>query len=261
MEGAVAAGVRDRERAALDVVGHQLLVPRLGRDLGDPLRDPEQVHGLGVADDRHDQALALGELDGDAEVDEVAGDDRVAAHLAVDIRIVAQRLHRRLRDEGEVGRVDAVGGLVVLLQLLAGSDDLRHVDLDRARDVRRRVERAAHVLGDPAAHGRDRLELLPGQRLRGRGLRGGCRRLRRGLRGRLRRRHLDLCLGRLRLRRLRLRCGGPAALLDEAEDVLLRHPAAAAGALDLAGIDPVLGGDAGDDGRDELAVPRRLLHG
>src|SRR5439155_24617866 len=35
VEGAVAAGVRDRERAALDVVRHELLVPRLPRDLGD----------------------------------------------------------------------------------------------------------------------------------------------------------------------------------------------------------------------------------
>ena len=79
-------------------------------------------------------------------------DDLVAADLAVHVRAVAERLDRRARDEGEVGRVDAVRRLVLLLQLLADRDDLRHVDLDRARDVRRRVERAAHVLGDPAPH-------------------------------------------------------------------------------------------------------------
>ena len=39
--------------------------------------------------------------------------------------------------------------------------------------------------------------------------------------------------------------------LDEGEDVLLRHAAAAAGAGDLARVDAVLGGDARDDRRDE----------
>ena len=41
---------------------------------------------------------------------------------------------------------------------VADRDDLRHVDLDRARHVRGRVERAAHVLGDAAAHRVHRLE-------------------------------------------------------------------------------------------------------
>ena len=68
------------------------------------------------------------------------------------------------RDEREVRRVDAVRSLVLLLQLLARGDDPRHVDLDRARDVRGGVERAAHVLGDAAAHRGHRLELLAGLR-------------------------------------------------------------------------------------------------
>src|SRR5215213_5735324 len=82
VEGAVAAGIRDREGAALDVVRHQLLLARTLRDLGDPARDPEQVEALRVLEHRHDQALAVRELDGEAEVDVVAGDDLVAADLA-----------------------------------------------------------------------------------------------------------------------------------------------------------------------------------
>ena len=69
VERAVAAGVRDRERAALDVVGQQLLVARALREVGDAARDPEQVEALGVLQHRDDQALAVGELDRVAEVD------------------------------------------------------------------------------------------------------------------------------------------------------------------------------------------------
>jgi hypothetical protein len=42
--------------------------------------------------------------------------------------------------------------------------------------------------------------------------------------------------------------GGLAAGLDEAEDVLLGHPSAAAGARHLGDVDAVLGRDPRDDG-------------
>ena len=52
--------------------------------------------------------------------------------------------------------------------------------------------------------------------------------------------------------------GALGARLDVGEDVLLRHPAAGAGARDRARVDAVLGRDPGDDRRDErAAVPRR----
>ena len=54
-------------------------------------------------------------------------------------------------------------------------------------------------------------------------------------------------------RSLRRRAG-----LDEAEDVLLRHAAAAAGALDLARVDAVLGRDLRDHRRDERLAVRGL---
>ena len=57
------------------------------------------------------------------------------------------------------------------------------------------------------------------------------------------------------------RCRRRGAGLDEIEDVLLRHAAAAAGALHLAGVDAVLGGDPRHHRGDErLAVLGRLLH-
>jgi len=250
VECAVPARVRDGERAALHVVRQELLVARPCSDVGDRARQPEQVEPLRVADHRNDEPLALGELDGDAEVDEVARDDGVAAHLAVHVGIVLQRVDRGARDEREIRRVDAVGGLVLLLQRLACGDDLRQVDLDRARDVRGGVERSAHVLGDPSPHRGHRLDRLA--RLR-RG--SGCRR-------RLRR----LCSGssgssgsRRSGRRSRRSCGSRARpLFDERKDVLLRDAAATARARDLVRVDAVLGRDARDHRRDEFPVARRL---
>src|ERR687888_554765 len=102
-----------RERAALDVVREQLLVPRPLGDVGDRSRQAEQVQPLRVLHHRDDQALAVGELDGEAEVDVVARDDLVTPDLAVDPGIVLQRLDRRARDEDEVGGVDAVVALVL----------------------------------------------------------------------------------------------------------------------------------------------------
>src|SRR6266496_1379990 len=59
VEGAVAAGIRDRERAALHVVRQQLLVARPLRDVRDRTRHPEQVQPFGVLHDGDDEALAV----------------------------------------------------------------------------------------------------------------------------------------------------------------------------------------------------------
>ncbi len=82
--------------------------------------------------------------------------------------------------------------------------------------------------------------------------RDGLRRGRLGLRGRLwRRRWSGLGDGSRRCRRGCRRGAG----LDEREDVLLRHPASGSRSGNGRRVDPVLGGDARDDGRDEgLAV-------
>src|SRR6185369_14307378 len=115
------------------------------------------------------------------------------------------------------------------------------------------VQRAAHVLGDAAAHGRHGLELLAGlgdDWLR----RRRCRRWWRRRDWRLGRRGGGRHRGWRSGWSCRRSCRG-SAFLDEVENVLLGYPAAAARTLDLARIDAVLGGDAGNDGRDEaLAV-------
>ena len=87
-------------------------------------------------------------------------DDALAAELAVDPRVVLEGLDRGAGDEREVRDVHSVRALVLRLELLPERDDARHVDLDRARHVRRRVERAAHVLRDAASHRGHRLERL-----------------------------------------------------------------------------------------------------
>src|SRR6266496_3221032 len=50
-------------------VRHALLVARTLRDVGHGLRHAEQVERLRVLHDRHDQSLAVLQLDGEAEVD------------------------------------------------------------------------------------------------------------------------------------------------------------------------------------------------
>ena len=66
-----------------------------------------------MLDHGHDQTLAVGERDRDAEVDELPRHDRLAADLGVHPRIVLERVDRRAGDEGEIGRVDAVALLVL----------------------------------------------------------------------------------------------------------------------------------------------------
>jgi len=61
-----AARVRDRERAALDVVRQELLRPRALGDVLDRPSGAREVEILRVADDRDDEPLALVERDGDA---------------------------------------------------------------------------------------------------------------------------------------------------------------------------------------------------
>src|SRR5919201_3552238 len=180
---APAAWVRDRERAALDVVRRQLLVPRALGDIGDPACQPEQVQTLRVLDHRDDQAVSALERDRDSEVDVVLDHHLLAADLGVDPRPVLDRLDRRAGDEGEVRGGDAVALLVLRFEALSDRDDLREVDLEDRRNVRRGVERAAHVLGDPAAHRVYRLDLLARGRCDRLRLWSGCRRLRRRGRG------------------------------------------------------------------------------
>ena len=121
------------------------------------------------------------------------------------------------------------------------------------------------MLGDPAPHRGHRLDRLArpassaaaAASRRGGAAAGGRRRWR-SRRGR-RRCGGGGVLGRRRGRGrcLRLRAGGRLTVADDGEDVLLRHASAAAGAGDRRRVDAVLGGDAGDDRRDERVARLR----
>ena len=120
----------------------------------------EQVHLLGVLDDRHDEPLGVVDRHRDAEVDVALDDDLVAADLGVDPRPVRDRVDDGAHDERHERELDAVAPLVARVQLLAQVDDARHVDLDHRRDVRRRLDRVAHVARDDLADVRERARLL-----------------------------------------------------------------------------------------------------
>ena len=110
------------------------------------------------------------------------------------------------------------------------------------------------MLGDALAHRAHRLERSRPRRPRPVAPEpeaGAARRLRAAGGGGRRAPGLCRRLGGLRPVRA---CSGLRAGLDEREDVLLRHAAAAAGALHLARVDAVLGRDPRDDRGDE-AVP------
>ena len=83
-ERAEHAAVRDRERAAGEVVHRQLAVARALGDRRDVARDLEHALAVGVLDVRHDEP-GVGR-DGDAHVHIMLVDDRVAVDLRVDRR-------------------------------------------------------------------------------------------------------------------------------------------------------------------------------
>ena len=222
---AVAAGVRDRERAAADVVGRELVVARLARESLDRLAEPLDAEVLRVVDDRDDQA-ARAERHRDAEVDRLVLGERLALERGVERREVAQRLDRRARHVGQPGQAG----------LLAVGRDPGHVGLDDRRARRRRLERVDHRPADRLAHARERLALAGG--------RGSARP------------SLDAsaCAARPARRACRgSRCASaalpPRPVLEVGEDVGLAHAPAAAGALDLLEVDAVLGGDPHHHGR------------
>ena len=107
-----AARVRDREAAALELVGGELLRARAVGEILDGLREPGQREPIGVARDRHHQAF-FG-LDRDPDVDVLLLHDRVLEHRGVEARELAQRAHawraprragRRARSRGPARRL------------------------------------------------------------------------------------------------------------------------------------------------------------
>ena len=88
------AGVGQREGAAGDLVGSELLAAGALGDIDDGARDAEEVLLLGLLDDRDDEAPV--QRDGDADVDALVVEDGVALDRGVDDRVLlAARRWRR----------------------------------------------------------------------------------------------------------------------------------------------------------------------
>ena len=151
-----------------------------------------------------------------------------------------QRLDRGAEDERQVGQLDAVLREEVVLVLRADAGDVRVVDLEDRRDVRRGPLGEDHVLGGDPADLRHRDDFVAvGHGNRGTG------------RGRLHRLgaadgHCGASAGAAEPR---LGACGDLPILEVGEDVVLRDAVVDAGALDLLDVDLVLLGDLADERR------------
>ena len=112
--GAGRAGVRDREGAAREVVGHELAGMGAGGDVADGGGERTQAQAVGVVHDGYDQALEV-EVDRDPEVHRAVHDCRqpVVGGCGVHAGELAERVddgagHERQRGEtlGPAGAVD-----------------------------------------------------------------------------------------------------------------------------------------------------------
>ena len=118
----VHAEVRDRERAALEVVGAELVVAGAADDVGARGGDLGEREPLGAADDRDDEPLRRG--DGDPDVRARVEEDRVLRELGVHLAVPHERLGGDLRED--VGDGDA-NVRVALAQLRDERVRARHV--------------------------------------------------------------------------------------------------------------------------------------
>ena len=184
MRGAERAHVRDRERAADDLVGAELLAAwrasarsRISRAIS------AQPLAVGVADHRRDQTLEV-EVDRDAEVDVAVHDERVAVDARVDVRVVVHDVAERADDERQVREREALLGLPRGLVRARGRARRARSRPDRRVDVRARRLRPHHVLGGAAADVVERDDLVARRARDRRGAGAAAARARRGGRGR-----------------------------------------------------------------------------
>ena len=105
-----AAEVGDREGAAGQLVGPDLVGAGALGDVGDLLGQPGDREVTGVLDDRGEQTL-LG-VDREGEVLAVVVGDLAGLGVdrGVELRVLLQRVDRRLGEERQVGQLDALAG-------------------------------------------------------------------------------------------------------------------------------------------------------
>ena len=119
------AEVRDRERAALEVVLLQLVVARALHEVGARAGDLGDAQALGVADHRDDETLRRG--DGDADVRARVDLDLAVDVVRVDVAVAHERRGRHARQHVGDGRPLV---RVQLAQPLDERERLRHVGRD-----------------------------------------------------------------------------------------------------------------------------------
>src|SRR5690606_14628732 len=107
-----AAQGADRETAAGHLGRAELAFARLLRQRRGFLRDLDHALAVAVAHHRHHQPV--GRVGGEADMEVLLEDERLARRVerGVELRVLLQRRHRRLHDEGEHGELDP--GLLVL---------------------------------------------------------------------------------------------------------------------------------------------------
>src|SRR5437763_900132 len=217
-EGAVGAGVVQREGAALHVLGLELLVARARRQVVHGARQFRESQVVRVVHDGDDQTFGVS--DRDSQVDVLLEQDPVVGPARVEVWELVQRFAEDLGHEWQIGEGEAVAGPETLSLGFAVFDELADVDLDQRPGVGRGGLAAHHVLRDRAAHCRDAYKFL---------LTFSRGRLSGGFRGCGSRSRRSFC----RRRWLRAR-------LDEGQHVVPGYAAALAAALDRRGVDAVL---------------------
>ena len=156
-EVAAAAGVRDGERLAGEVVGGEVSRSSSLCDVGDRARDATNGQVVGVADHGDDQALVG--VDGDANVDLGELNKRIVQDAGVDFWKLAESSGGRGNGEGEVRQIDAL--LLEMRFVLTPQDrSSMEITLGKRDHIRRRLFRVDHVVGDDSASTRERDDLI-----------------------------------------------------------------------------------------------------
>src|SRR5699024_352934 len=125
----VAADVGDRERAATELVRLDVVVACTLREIRDAVCQSCDAEFTRVVD-HHGQQTTVG-VHGDTQMYRAVVGDLLGFLVVggVDVRVLLERLHRRLREEGEERQGDALTFPEGLLGALPQFGDPRHVDL------------------------------------------------------------------------------------------------------------------------------------
>ncbi len=165
LDGADGAGVGEADVGALEVLDGELVGPDLADELFVGAEEPGEVHAVGFADDRDDEracAVALGDVDGEAEVDRLVALEAGLAVVAMDEGVahvgdgVGDGSHDGVPDEvGEADLARAAARAVAVDHLAVDLEQLGR-DLPEA-GRRRHAEAALHVGGDDCRRAADEL--------------------------------------------------------------------------------------------------------